>query len=147
VQHERSFTTPKSPDLVDKHIGRRIRALRTILGMSQEKLAEALGITFQQVQKYENGTNRVSAGRLHHVASVLGVPVGRFYEEAPERERELAAARAGDSDGISDLFGQVLGTTEGLRLVKSFAGIEDVAVRRRVAELCETLAESLGPQR
>ena len=74
--------TPKSPDLVDKHIGRRIRALRVILGMSQEKLAEALGITFQQVQKYENGTNRVSAGRLHHLASVLGVPVGRFYEDA-----------------------------------------------------------------
>ena len=136
--------TPKSPDRVDKHIGRRIRALRVILGMSQEKLAEALGITFQQVQKYENGTNRVSAGRLHHLASVLGVPVGRFYEDAPERD---LAPVAGDTDAVADLFGRVLSSPEGLRLVKGFADIEDAAVRRRVADLCETLAATLGQTR
>src|ERR671926_591337 len=74
----------KSPNPVDKHVGGRVRLRRMLIGMSQEKLGEALGITFQQVQKYEKGTNRIGASRLHQIAQVLGVPISFFYEGAPE---------------------------------------------------------------
>jgi transcriptional regulator with XRE-family HTH domain len=74
----------KAPNPVDRHVGSRVRMRRMLIGMSQEKLGEALGITFQQIQKYEKGTNRIGASRLHHIARVLGVPVEFFYEGAPE---------------------------------------------------------------
>src|SRR5829696_9954752 len=89
----------KSPNPVDKHVGSRMRTRRLLAGMSQEKLGEALGITFQQIQKYEKGTNRISVSRLHQIAGVLSAPVSMFYEGAPEAGegapglRERGAAR------------------------------------------------------
>ncbi|RUY60953.1 XRE family transcriptional regulator, partial [Mesorhizobium sp. M7A.F.Ca.CA.001.13.1.1] len=76
----------KKPNPIDIHVGSRIRLRRNMLGMSQEKLGENLGITFQQIQKYEKGTNRVGASRLQAIASILGVPVAFFFEDAPGQE-------------------------------------------------------------
>src|SRR5919199_818756 len=76
-------TTKKAPNPIDKHVGSRVRMRRMLIGMSQEKLGEALGLTFQQVQKYEKGTNRIGASRLHRIANVLGVAIDFFYEGAP----------------------------------------------------------------
>lgn len=127
---------------VDTHVGARLRLRRMLLGMSQEKLGEQLGLTFQQVQKYEKGVNRVGASRLFDLAQVLGVPVQYFYDElAPD---------AGHSDnhihGMSErptesFVVDFLGTREGLELNKAFTRVTDPKVRRAIIELVRTLAE------
>ena len=103
--------------------------------MSQEKLADALGITFQQVQKYERAMNRVSVGRLFQVAAALDVPMSFFYPEPPS-----ATARAGAQEA-ADLVGEIAGTPEALALLRAFARIESRAMRRRVCDLVEAVAE------
>ena len=103
--------------------------------MSQEKLADALGITFQQVQNYERGLNRVSVGRLYQVAAVLEVPMNFFYPEPTS-----AAAEAGAQE-VADLVGEIAGTPEALALLRAFVRIESRATRRRVCDLVETLAD------
>lgn len=136
----------KSPDEVDKHVGTLIRRRRLLGGMSQEKLADALGLTFQQVQKYENGTNRVSAGRLQKIADVLGVEVGFFFKDIPLPGDPQA--RAGD-DSIMLLLGRILSMPHGLRMMRGFEQITDDGVRSKIADLIEALAgcggEGSGP--
>ncbi len=123
----------KSPSDVDRHIGTRIRARRTAIGMSQEKLGEALGLTFQQVQKYEKGTNRVGSGRLVEVGRALGVPVQYFFEGLPEQpEARSSTERA---------LGKVTSTSEGIRLIEAFAKVDDIHLQRRVVDLVETVLE------
>ncbi len=130
----------KSPHPIDNYVGSRIRMRRSLLGMTQQRLAEVLGITFQQVQKYENGRNRVSASRLQHIASVFGVDVGFFYEEISE-----GPDRKGAGDPQAILLTEISGSPEGVRLINSFARISDPIVRRRLADLAEAIAKGMAP--
>jgi transcriptional regulator with XRE-family HTH domain len=129
--------TKKAPNPIDRHVGSRVRMRRMLIGMSQEKLGEALGLTFQQVQKYEKGTNRIGASRLHRIASVLGVPVEFFYEGAPHGNvAGTGFAEPSSTTYVSDF----LSTGEGVQLVKAFLAIKDPKIRRKVVELLAVLA-------
>lgn len=132
----------KSPNPVDRHVGTRVRMRRMMVGMSQEKLGEALGITFQQIQKYEKGTNRISASRLQQTSRVLGVPIDFFYEGAPQFDSEAAG---GFEESASPAYMAELTTNDGLNLLKAFASIKSARVRRRVVELVRALAEDGEP--
>jgi transcriptional regulator with XRE-family HTH domain len=128
----------KSPSPVDRHVGSRVRMRRMLIGMSQEKLGAALGITFQQIQKYEKGTNRIGASRLHQIARVLGVPIEFLYEGAPQVEGGAGLAESPSPGYVADF----LSTAEGLELMKAFIGVEDARVRRRLVDLVRALAGS-----
>jgi len=124
---------------MDVHVGGRVRMRRMLLGMSQEKLGEQLGLTFQQVQKYEKGVNRIGASRLFELAKVLGVPVQFFYDEAPTGVSGLSAP--GFAERPSDSYVvDFLGTREGLELNKAFSRISDPKVRKAVCDLVKSLA-------
>jgi len=125
----------RSANAIDRKIGQRVRTRRLEIGMSQERLAELLGVTFQQVQKYEKGVNRIAASRLHDIAASLDMPVARFFEG-------LTAGRAaGVAETQKDYVDDVLATPEGAQLMQLFASIKSVKVRRRVIELVKALAE------
>jgi transcriptional regulator with XRE-family HTH domain len=127
----------KSPNPVDKHVGSRVRMRRMMLGMSQGKLGDGLGITFQQVQKYEKGTNRISASRLQHISHILQVPVTFFFEGAPHQP--------GQPKGLGDVpspayVSDFLATSDGLALIKAFTRIKEPKIRRRIVYLVEEIA-------
>lgn len=125
----------RSANAVDKRIGQRVRSRRLEISMSQERLAELLGVTFQQVQKYEKGVNRIAASRLFDIAASLDMPVARFFEG-------LTSARAGGvAESRKDFAEDVLATPEGAQLMTLFASIENLKVRRRVVDLVRALAE------
>ncbi|MGX1790228.1 helix-turn-helix domain-containing protein [Bosea sp. NPDC055332] len=127
----------KLPNPIDRHVGSRVRMQRMLVGVSQEKLGEALGLTFQQVQKYEKGTNRISASRLQQIAKMLGVPVAFFFEGAPSDETTAGGfADAAATTYVADF----LTTSEGVQLSKAFVRIKNPRVRRRVIDLVEALA-------
>jgi transcriptional regulator with XRE-family HTH domain len=127
----------KKPNPIDIHVGSRIRLRRTMLGMSQEKLGESLGITFQQIQKYEKGTNRVGASRLQNISSILNVPVSFFFEDAPgENTSASGLAEASSSNYVVDF----LSSSEGLQLNRAFVKINDPKVRRKLVDLVKALA-------
>ncbi|MCZ4090519.1 MULTISPECIES: helix-turn-helix domain-containing protein [Sinorhizobium] len=126
----------KKPNPIDIHVGSRIRLRRTMLGMSQEKLGEALGITFQQIQKYEKGTNRVGASRLQNISSILNVPVSFFFEDAPGEGAASGMAEASSSNYVVDF----LSSSEGLQLNRAFVKISDPKVRRKLVDLVKALA-------
>jgi len=128
----------KKPNPIDIHVGSRIRLRRNMLGMSQEKLGESLGITFQQIQKYEKGTNRVGASRLQAIASILSVPVAFFFEDAPGHEAGEAGGLAEDSS--TNYVVDFLNSPEGLQLNRAFVRINDPKVRRKVVDLVKALA-------
>jgi len=122
---------------IDVHVGSRVRLRRMLLGMSQEKLGEHLGLTFQQIQKYEKGINRIGASRLFDLSKVLGVPVQFFYEELPV----ASDAVAGFADRPAESYAvEFLGSREGLELNKAFARITDPRVRRSIVELVRAFA-------
>lgn len=127
----------KKPNPIDVHVGGRIRLRRNMIGMSQEKLGEHLGITFQQVQKYEKGTNRVGASRLQAIASFLEVPVAYFFEGAPGDGSPRGFADDGQTAYVIDF----LSSAEGLQLNRAFARIDDPKVRRRIIDLVRALAD------
>jgi len=124
----------KSPNQIDKHIGTRVRARRVMLGMSQEKLADALGLTFQQVQKYEKGVNRIGASRLLHIAGILDVSIEFFFEGLPG----LRAGGFSDDSVVADF----LTRPESDRLVRGFLRLKDDEARRKVADLVDWLASA-----
>ena len=126
----------KKANLVDIHVGLRIRAARLAAGLSQERLGNALGVTFQQVQKYEKGANRVGAGRLSDIARVLSVPVAYFFESDATEEH----GGGGLGVGYNDIT-VVLSTTEGMRIARALARIPDPEMRRRIADLLEAMIE------
>jgi transcriptional regulator with XRE-family HTH domain len=128
----------KKPNPIDIHVGSRIRLRRTMLGMSQEKLGESLGITFQQIQKYEKGTNRVGASRLQNISSILNVPVSFFFEDAPGEQvgAHTGLAEASSSNYVVDF----LSSSEGLQLNRAFVKISDPKVRRKLVDLVKALA-------
>ena len=127
----------KKPNPIDVHVGGRIRLRRNMLGMSQEKLGDNLGITFQQIQKYEKGTNRVGASRLQAIASILETPVAYFFEDAPGGPPAEGFAEENQTAYVVDF----LSSTEGLTLNRAFARIGDPKVRRRIIDLVRTLAD------
>lgn len=128
----------KAPDPIDRHVGSRVRMQRVLMKMSQEKLGEALGLTFQQVQKYEKGTNRIGASRLQQISKTLNVPPSFFFEGAP------VAGASGNGfveESSSQYVVDFLSSAEGLHLNRSFARIKDPKVRKKVIDLIATLAE------
>lgn len=129
-------TTEKVPNPVDIHVGSRVRLRRLLIGMSQDKLGDELGVTFQQVQKYERGTNRIGASRLYQISRVLGVPVNFFFEGIGEPAAEGFAE--GDQTPLVNDF---INSPEGVSLAAAFSRIRDARVRRRVLDLVRTLAE------
>ena len=128
---------PKSLNPIDKHVGNRVRMRRLMLGVSQTKLADALGLTFQQVQKYEKGANRISASRLQRISSFLQVPIPFFFEGLPDPSNKSAKTDAGLLP--SEIF-QLLATPDGLSLAKSFMRIKSPHLRRSIVGLAENLA-------
>lgn len=128
----------KTPNPIDKHVGSRVRMRRVLIGMSQERLGDALGLTFQQVQKYEKGTNRIGASRLQQIARILGMPVEFFFEGAPQVDRGQQAgfAEVADTPYVADF----LATNEGVQLNRAFLRIKDAKMRRRVVDLVNAIA-------
>tara|TARA_R110002020_G_scaffold266483_18_gene481402 strand:- start:2022 stop:2432 length:411 start_codon:yes stop_codon:yes gene_type:complete len=128
----------KTPNPVDVHVGSRVRMRRMMMSMSQERLGEQLGITFQQIQKYEKGSNRIGASRLQEIARVLQVPVAFFFEDAPGgAPGQPGFAESQSSSYVTDF----LTSSEGVALNRAFARIADAKVRRRVIDLVEALAD------
>jgi transcriptional regulator with XRE-family HTH domain len=130
------------PSPIDVHVGTRIRLRRTLLGMSQERLGEALGLTFQQVQKYERGVNRVGASRLFDLSRVLDVPISFFFDDLPDGVagapgRRAAASQADAQDSLSD---DSMNRRETLELVRAYYRINDPMIRKKVFELIKSMA-------
>jgi transcriptional regulator with XRE-family HTH domain len=132
-----SMANKKQPNPIDIHVGSRVRLRRMMLGMSQEKLGEHLGITFQQIQKYEKGTNRIGASRLQHIARVLTVPVSFFFEDAPGAPVEPGGMAERPSASYVVDF---LSSSEGIQLNKAFIRIKDAKLRRKVIDLVRAMA-------
>lgn len=128
----------KTPNPIDKHVGSRVRMRRMMLGMSQEKLGERLGLTFQQVQKYEKGTNRIGASRLQQISAILSVPVSFFFEGAPSGE--VTPTGGFQETQAASYVADFLSTSEGLALNRSFIKIRDAKVRRKVVDLVKAIA-------
>jgi len=126
----------KTPNPTDQHVGARVRMRRIMLAMSQEKLGAALNLTFQQVQKYEKGTNRIGAGRLQQLSHVLQVPVEFFFEGAPN-------ASAPHGSNKSELWmaqiDDFVSNPDGLRLIEAFMRIDNAALRRRIVMLVQEI--------
>jgi transcriptional regulator with XRE-family HTH domain len=139
-QHEwivKQTMVKKAPNPIDRHVGSRVRMRRMMLGMSQETLGDGLGLTFQQVQKYENGKNRIGASRLQQISHILQIPVPFFFEGAPHIP--------GQPEGIGeapwpDYVSEFLATTDGLALTKAFMRLKDSGLRRCIVTLVEEIA-------
>jgi transcriptional regulator with XRE-family HTH domain len=131
-------TVKKSPHATDRHVGNRVRMRRMMQGMSQEKLGNALGLSFQQVQKYEKGTNRIEASRLQHIASIQQVPISFFFEDAPGQSSIL-------DEPCDDVSG-FLATTDGLALTKAYMQIENAKLRRSIVALVKQMAGEDEPE-
>jgi transcriptional regulator with XRE-family HTH domain len=127
----------KAPNPIDKHVGSRVRMRRMMLNMSQEKLGDALSLTFQQVQKYEKGTNRIGASRLQQIAHILQVPVSFFFEGAPHMPGHSGVLGEAPSPAYVSDF---LATSDGLSLTKAFMRIKNGKLRRRIVDLVEQIA-------
>ena len=126
------------PNPVDIHVGSRVRFRRTLLGMSQEKLGVAVGLTFQQIQKYERGANRIGSSRLFQFAQVLDVPVSFFFDDMPEKSLK---SQRGASLNYSENFPQEqFARRETLELVRAYYKIQNPVVRKRILELTKAVA-------
>jgi len=129
------------PHPIDVHVGSRVRLRRTLLGMSQEKLGDAIGLTFQQVQKYERGANRIGASRLYDLSRVLDVPVSFFFDDAPVTETEVP-----HHEGVQEEPGRFdldpMAKRETLELVRAYYRVSDPGVRKRLFELTKSLANA-----
>lgn len=134
-------TTGRKPNPVDVHVGSRVRYRRMIIGMSQEKLGEKMNLTFQQIQKYEKGTNRIGASRLFQLSKILEVPVGYFFEDAFASSAPSNAVAGMHEPAQEALLLDFLNSREGLDLNRAFAKIHDPKVRRRVIDLVRALSE------
>jgi transcriptional regulator with XRE-family HTH domain len=127
----------KQANPIDAQVGNRVRLRRMLIGMSQEKLGEALGLTFQQVQKYEKGVNRIGAGRLFHVSRILGVPITYFYEDVSSDTYTPGFSEGAASPPVIEF----LASSDGLQLSLAFMRIKEPKVRKRVLDLVKSLAD------
>jgi len=129
--------TRRDPNFIDVHVGSRLRMRRQIVSMSQEKLGELLGITFQQVQKYEKGTNRISASRLYCAAKVLGVPVQAFFEDLPNVDGNSGFGES----GVDDTIMTSLMNSEGIQLAKAFRDADSSTKRKLIATMARAIVD------
>ena len=134
--------TKRDPNFVDRHVGNRVRMRRLLVGMSQEKLGELLGITFQQVQKYEKGSNRVSASRLFQISRVLGVPVQYFYDELKSDDDDRTGFA--ESEGADAIAG-ALQSPDGVQIARIFSETTDPDKRKLILNAVKLLADYKGP--
>jgi transcriptional regulator with XRE-family HTH domain len=132
----------KTPNPIDRHVGARVRMRRLMVGLSQSKLAHALDVTFQQIQKYEKGANRIGASRLQQLARVLDVPPSFFFEGAPA---SASPAHGFNEDPSNAYVVDFLSTAEGLQLNRAFSAIKDPKLRKTVIDLVERIANSAEP--
>lgn len=152
-EHEATRERVSRPSPIDVHVGSRIRLRRTLLGMSQERLGEALGLTFQQVQKYERGVNRVGASRLFDLSRALDVPISFFFDDMSDALAATYGTQpqrrvAGFAEAQHGFGGDILNQRETLELVRAYYRITDAALRKRVFELIKSMGpqEALSPQ-
>ncbi len=131
--------TAKVPNPIDVYVGSRVRMRRLMLGMSQERLADQIGVTFQQVQKYEKGTNRIGASRLQTIAGVLAIQVSFFFQQ--DNSQSLTTDGIGHLNGLDDLS-EFLTSKEGLGLNKAFMKIGDAGIRQSILTLVTSLADA-----
>ncbi|MBT5767602.1 helix-turn-helix domain-containing protein [Emcibacteraceae bacterium] len=129
-----------SPDPVDIHVGARVRLRRTLLGMSQEKLGKALGLTFQQVQKYERGANRIGSSRLFQLSKILDVPVSFFFDEMTTDTTQKADGMAEGNKQVFEV--DKLSRRETLELVRAYYKITDPSVRKKIFEMVKAVGSS-----
>jgi transcriptional regulator with XRE-family HTH domain len=129
----------KSPNPIDIFVGARVRLQRQVLGMSQGTLAGALNITFQQVQKYEKGTNRIGASRLQEIARVLGVPVSFFFRDGDDLPASTVGIEVSTAEGNSVM--QYIATADGLKLNQAFVRIKDPSIRKSIITFVESLSD------
>lgn len=134
----RDVMADKKPNPIDTHVGNRMRMRRMMIGMSQERLGDQMGLTFQQIQKYEKGVNRIGASRLYHLANILDVPVQFFFEGAPI-DGKVPAPGLAESESQAFIY-EFLSSREGLELNRAFVKIGDPKVRRSVIELVRSLS-------
>ena len=133
----------KQPNPIDVHVGSRLKLRRTMMGMTQEKLGDRLGVTFQQIQKYEKGTNRIGASRLQEISEILEAPVSFFFEDAEPINVKRSEPSLGFAEDSAAPFETPYGSTsEAHALAKAFSRIGDARIRRRVIDLVETLADA-----
>ncbi|HUK10885.1 MAG TPA: helix-turn-helix transcriptional regulator [Stellaceae bacterium] len=133
------------PNPIDVHVGGRVRLRRTLLGMSQERLGQALGLTFQQVQKYERGANRIGASRLHRLSEILDVPVAFFFDELKREPEKADAMRSHDAPATAPVparEGETMMRRETLELVRAYYRIGSPQVRRRLFDLTKAIANA-----
>lgn len=128
----------RKPDPVDGHVGNRIRQRRILLGMSQQILAQALGLTFQQVQKYERGSNRIGSSRLHQFSRILNVPISYFFQDLPPGL--AAGGSAGEAAATDD--SEHMADRETLELVRAYYRISDETIRDSILRMIETMAKN-----
>ena len=136
---EKTITKPVGPHPIDVHVGARVKLRRMILGMSQETLGKSLGLTFQQIQKYEKGVNRIGASRIFELSKLLDVPIQYFYNDYGDTIG-AASDTARSDDG--DMFMTLVNSPEGVQLCRSFSEIKDPQVKKRVLELVKSIAET-----
>jgi transcriptional regulator with XRE-family HTH domain len=129
--------TRRDPNYVDVHVGSRIRMRRQLISMSQEKLGELLGITFQQVQKYEKGSNRISASRLFYAAKILGVPVQAFFEDLPGTEGDSGFSESNEQSSVMSS----MMNAEGIKLAKAFRDADNTNKRKLIATLARCIVD------
>jgi transcriptional regulator with XRE-family HTH domain len=134
ADHKNPAAKMKAPSPIDVHVGSRMRMRRLMLGMSQQKLAEAFGLTFQQVQKYEKGMNRMGSSRLQQAADILGVAVPFFFEGVPEKQAPGHAAL------LPNYLNEFTSSQDGIRLIKAFTRLDNADLRRAVVRLVEETA-------
>jgi transcriptional regulator with XRE-family HTH domain len=127
----------KAPDPTDKHVGNKVHMRRIKLGWSQQKLGDALCLTFQQVQKYEKGSNRISASRLQRISDILQVPIEYFFEGAPHAKGMIKTKVPPSVSNLSEF----VASSEGLALIKAFMGIQKPRLRRSIVDLVEAIAD------
>jgi len=143
---DRLGTPGRKPNPMDIHVGGRVRLRRMVIGMSQEKLGERMGLTFQQIQKYEKGTNRIGASRLFQLSQILDVPVQFFFEDAPlSGNARGAAMAAGFAESKTEAFLlDFLNSRDGLELNRAFVKITNPKLRKRVVEMVREMSETQG---
>ena len=131
----------KIPNPVDVHVGSRVKIRRNMLGLSQEKLGDYLGVTFQQIQKYEKGINRISASRMQQISEILETPVSFFFDDLPNQSANQNEAGFSDSSS-SQYVVDFLSTSDGLRLNRAFVKIKDPKLREKIVDLVISIADS-----
>lgn len=137
--------TKGTPNEMDVHVGKRLRVRRSLLGLSQEKLAESIGLTFQQIQKYERGTNRVSAGRLFELSKILDVPVSYFFEQYGQPSQN-SSGNLGLADNDQEKFKQedIMSRKETLELVRVYYSVEDPEARKDIIKFIKSMSKKLS---